>query len=192
MRICHVIESSSGGSSRVVVDLLRDQLAAGHEVSLIYSPVRAAPQFTDAVAALGAALRVRQLPMYRAVGLRDAVSGWRLLRALRALGPFDVVHGHSSKAGALARLAGLFLGGTVVVYSPHAFVTLAPDASRLYGATTAAATMRRPPAATRCPTALASAHRPCGWAAFSTLQPAWMRPCSSSTAAPTSNLEYGA
>lgn len=133
MRICHVIESSSGGSSRVVAGLLRDQVEAGHDVTLIYSPVRAEAQFTDAVAEIGGALRVRALPMYREVGPHDAVSGWRLLRVLRELGPFDVVHGHSSKAGALARLAGLFLDKTVVVYTPHAFVTLAPDASRLYG-----------------------------------------------------------
>lgn len=134
MRICHVIESSGGGSSRVVAGLLRDQVDVGYDVTLIYSPIRAEPHFTDAVEEIGNRLRVRALPMYRAVGPHDLVSGWRLTKALRDLGPFDVVHGHSSKAGALARVAGLFLGKTVVVYTPHAFVTLAPDASRLYGA----------------------------------------------------------
>lgn len=114
--------------------LLRDQLDAGHDVTLMYSPIRAEAQFTDAVAKIGSRLRVRTLPMHRSVGLHDAVSAWRLLRALQDLGPFDIVHGHSSKAGALVRLAGLFLGKTAVVYTPHAFVTLAPDASRIYGA----------------------------------------------------------
>ncbi|PPD42041.1 MAG: hypothetical protein CTY15_12720 [Methylocystis sp.] len=133
MRICHVIESSSGGSSRVVVDLLRDQLHAGHEVTLIYSPVRAEQQFTDALAAIGDRLRVRTVSMSRAVRPHDIVSAWTLLRELRELGPFDVVHAHSSKAGALSRLAGIFLSKTVIVYTPHAFVTLAPEAARIFG-----------------------------------------------------------
>jgi glycosyltransferase involved in cell wall biosynthesis len=134
MRICHVIESSSGGSSQVVLDLLRSQLAGGDDVTLIYSPVRAEPPFTSGVEALGDALRVRVLPMERMVGPSDLTAAWGLWRLLRDLGPFDVIHGHSSKAGALTRLAGLFLEDTVIVYTPHAFVTLAPGASRLYGA----------------------------------------------------------
>lgn len=134
MRICHVIESSSGGSSRVVIALLRDQIATGHDVTLIYSPIRSDPPFTEAVASLGATLRVRLLPMYRQVGAHDAVAAFRLWGALRDLGPFDVIHGHSSKAGALARMAALFLHRPVVVYTPHAFVTLAPGASPVYAA----------------------------------------------------------
>lgn len=134
MRICHVIESSSGGSSHVVVDLMRDQLAVGHDVTLIYSPLRAESPFTDAVAALGPKLRVRALPMRRAVGLHDVGAAFRLWRALSELGPFDVIHGHSSKGGALSRIAGALLPGkTAIVYTPHAFVTLSPEASRLYG-----------------------------------------------------------
>lgn len=116
------------------MELLRDQIEAGHDVTLIYSPIRAERPFTDSVAAMGARLRVHRLPMYREVSAHDAAAAWRLWLALRRLGPFDVVHGHSSKAGALTRLAGLFLGKTVVVYTPHAFVTLAPDASPIYGA----------------------------------------------------------
>lgn len=117
-----------------MVALLRDQIAAGHDVTLIYSPIRADPPFIDAIEALGARLRVMVLPMYRGVGPHDAVAAVRLWRSLRALGPFDIVHGHSSKAGALSRLAGLFLPRSVVVYTPHAFVTLAPGAKRIYGA----------------------------------------------------------
>ncbi len=50
---------------------------------------------------------------------------------------------------------------------------------------TAMAAMRRPPAATMAAMALASAQVPSGNAAFSTLQPVWMRPASSRSAAPT-------
>lgn len=116
------------------MELLRDQIAAGHDVSLIYSPLRSEPPFTEAVDSLGAGLRIRRLPMHRGVGVRDAVAAVQLWRLLRELGPFDVIHGHSSKAGALARLAGLFVRGAVVIYTPHAFVTLAPEGHPVYGA----------------------------------------------------------
>lgn len=133
MRICHVIEPSSGGSGRVVAGLLHDQVAAGDEVTLIYSPLRADQQFLDAVRDVGPRLRVRQLEMARAVGPSDVGSTWKLWKTLSDLGPFDVIHAHSSKAGALSRITGLFLKKTAIVYTPHAFVTLAPQASSVYG-----------------------------------------------------------
>ena len=74
--------------------------------------------------------------MRRDVGLGDLRSAGGLSRLLRDCGPFDIVHGHSSKAGALVRL--LPHGGRRTVYSPHAFATLdragRPFRSQLYGA----------------------------------------------------------
>lgn len=134
MRICHVIESSSGGSSQVVFDLLRHGVASGDQLTLIYSPVRAEPQFTRSIEALRGQVRIHALPMQRRVGWSDLGAAWRLLRLLRRLGPFDIVHSHSSKAGALTRFVGLFLPGAAQVYTPHAFVTMAPGAPFAYGA----------------------------------------------------------
>jgi glycosyltransferase involved in cell wall biosynthesis len=52
------------------------------------------------------------------------LKAWREIRHyLREHGPFDVIHGHSSKAGALARLSGI-ARRRVKVYTPHAFVTM--------------------------------------------------------------------
>jgi glycosyltransferase involved in cell wall biosynthesis len=48
-----------------------------------------------------------------------------LARYLHRFGPFDVIHGHSSKGGVYARLLGLVLPGACL-YTPHAFVTMAP------------------------------------------------------------------
>lgn len=133
MRICHVIEPSSGGSGRVVAGLVHDQVAVGDDVTLIYSPVRADKQFLEAIEAIAPKPRIRAIPMDRAVSLGDVAATWRLWRALSELGPFDVIHCHSSKAGALTRIAGLFLKKPVIIYTPHAFVTLARDANRFYG-----------------------------------------------------------
>ena len=41
MRVCQVIEASSGGSVRVALDLTKELIAAGDQVTFIYSPTRA-------------------------------------------------------------------------------------------------------------------------------------------------------
>lgn len=132
MQICHVIESSSGGSSQVVIDLLRRGIAAGDEQTLIYSPLRAEPRFIHSLETLRGQVDIHMLDIQRLVGWRDIVAAWKLLRLLRRLGPFDVVNSHSSKAGALARMAGVFLPGVPQLYTPHAFITMAPGAPRIY------------------------------------------------------------
>ncbi|HEY8262238.1 MAG TPA: glycosyltransferase family 4 protein [Methylosinus sp.] len=132
MRICHVIESSSGGSSQVVIDLLRRGIAAGDQLTLIYSPLRAEPRFLQALQSLRGQVDIHTLDMQRLVGWRDLVAASRLLLLIRRLGPFDVVNSHSSKAGAIARMAGILLPGVAQVYTPHAFITMAPDAPRVY------------------------------------------------------------
>ncbi len=132
MRVCQLIESASGGSVRVALDLTQGLVRAGDDVTFIYSPLRADEAFYKKKDSLSC-VRFEALPMERSVGWRDIVSLFRLYRLLKNEGPFDILHAHSSKAGALARLVGLFLPRLKVVYTPHAFVTMSPHASRLYG-----------------------------------------------------------
>lgn len=129
MRICHVIESG-GGSGQVVVDLALQQAAGGHEVTVVYSPARAWPQFVSRLTNVKG-IRLLTLPMLRQVGPKDFVSAFKLWVLLRRAGPFDIIHSHSSKAGALARLAGIFLSARQV-YTPHGFITLVPHAGGHY------------------------------------------------------------
>lgn len=67
--------------------------------------------------------------MRRAPGPSDLPSFRAISRIIRGAGPFDVIHGHSSKAGALTRLR---LPGPHVprVYTPHAFRTMDPTLGR--------------------------------------------------------------
>jgi glycosyltransferase involved in cell wall biosynthesis len=135
MRICHVIESAGGGSSQVVLDLAEYGARHGDDVTVIYAPDRASSHFVKTLEALRGIKRYTT-PMRRAVGVHDLLGAWKLWRLLHRIGPFDVVHSHSSKAGALARLVGfLFMGrrAPAQIYTPHAFVTMAPDASKAYG-----------------------------------------------------------
>lgn len=127
LRILEVLEPSGGGSGRHFVDLCAGLKARGHTVTAVYSPVRAEARFVRELMGLDLA-KVIALPMLRAVGPKDYAS-WRALnRLIRDEGPFDIIHGHSSKAGALTRLR---LPGPHIprIYTPHAFRTMDPTLS---------------------------------------------------------------
>lgn len=127
MRILEVLEPSGGGSGRHFVDLCAGLKARGHNVTAVYSPVRAEERFEQELSALDLDDMIA-LPMLRSVGPKD-FSAWRgLMRIIDRKGPFDIIHGHSSKAGALARMR---LPGPHVprIYTPHAFRTMDPTLS---------------------------------------------------------------
>jgi glycosyltransferase involved in cell wall biosynthesis len=125
MRVLLVIESAGGGSGRHVLDLAVGLLSADIEVTLIYSPVRADSWFAREADAVDG-LKIHKMEIHRALGLGDFLAAIKLRRFMATHGPFDIVHGHSAKAGAIVRLAGV---GTraIRVYTAHAFVTLDPE-----------------------------------------------------------------
>ena len=130
MRICHVL-GAGGGSGRVVFELARFGLEQGDDVTVLYAPERADACFIGDMQSLPR-LHLLTTPMQRPIGLRDIQDGWLLWKALRQAGPFDIIHCHSSKAGALTRLVGIFLPGTVV-YTAHAFYSMGQNVPALYG-----------------------------------------------------------
>ena len=67
----------------------------------------------------------KAVPITRTVTISDIRSYLDLLRFVRANGPFDVIHAHSTKAGFLTRLlAGT--QGAKIIYTPHGLMTLDP------------------------------------------------------------------
>lgn len=126
LRVLLLTEPSGGGSGRHVVDLARELAALGHQVSVIHSPLRAEPRFLREIAAIPLKA-LETTPMPRAVGPWDIDAAITLRRMIDRLGPFDIVHAHSSKAGALARLIGL---RAAIIYTPHAFRTMDPTMGR--------------------------------------------------------------
>lgn len=132
MHICHIIEAAGGGSGQVVVDLAREGLAVGDDITVIYAANRATPSFLGALSSMPG-LKLVETSMRREVGVHDFTDAWRLYRRLHQMRPLDVIHGHSSKAGALARISGLFFPKALKVYTPHAFVTMSPEGGRFYG-----------------------------------------------------------
>ena len=127
LRLLQVLEPSGGGSGRHFLDLCRGMHQRGHHVEAVYSPVRAEEGFVRELKAVGLPA-VHAVNMKRAPGPWDLASFLELRRIIRG-GGFDIIHGHSSKAGALIRIR---LPGPHIprLYTPHAFRTLDPRLGR--------------------------------------------------------------
>lgn len=122
LRIVHVLRAPVGGLFRHVLDLAREQIVRGHSVGLIADSTtggaRADDQFAELAPKL--ALGVLRLPIRRLPHFSDLATLAAVNRRLAELRP-DVVHGHGSKGGVYARLAGLLPPGSSAVrgYTPH-------------------------------------------------------------------------
>lgn len=129
LRIAMVAEAMDTGIAQIVYLLASGLDRRGHEVHLIHSVKRTDPDVMRRLRT-GSGVRCTPIDMVRAVQPADAMAGLAIRRYLKRNGPFDIVHGHSSKGGALARLCSIGLPG-VRIYSPHAFYTLSPDLAAL-------------------------------------------------------------
>ena len=127
IRVLLIAESCGGGAGRHVLDLAEGLIARGCEVHLIDSPVRADRFFRERAARLRNLGRAG-LEMRRGIHASDLGVLKRVRRYLDRNGPFDVIHGHGSKGGAMARLAGLG-SSTPVLYTPHGLVVMDPGLS---------------------------------------------------------------
>jgi glycosyltransferase involved in cell wall biosynthesis len=129
MRLLEVVESCSAGVGRHVAGLCSGLASEGHRITVAYSPHRLDEAFRSFMRT-HPGIRFLPLDMRREISpLSDARGVAQLLRHIRREGPFDVVHGHSSKGGALARLAGR-LAGVPTVYTPHSLIISSPEIPR--------------------------------------------------------------
>ncbi|HKY19216.1 MAG TPA: glycosyltransferase family 4 protein [Rhizomicrobium sp.] len=124
LKICFILEPLHAGVGRHVVDVARDLAGRGHDIHVVYSPVRLEPEFL-ADLSNNPRIHCHAVRMMPGLGAGDFAAFWRILHYVRANGPFDIVHGQSSKGGGFARLLKIF-GARAVFYSPHAFVTFSP------------------------------------------------------------------
>lgn len=125
LKIALVLETSGGGSGRHVLDLALGLMARGHAVTVVWSPTRAEEDFIAGLAR-ETVIHNLQISMSRAVHPGDLSDLRALIRLFRTEQPFDVIHAHSSKAGALVRLLPRSIPGTRI-YTPHAFRTMDLD-----------------------------------------------------------------
>ncbi|AOI68774.1 glycosyltransferase [Burkholderia ubonensis] len=135
LRVVLVAEAAGGGVAVHLADLIEGLSA--HDGIALHLIVPRGPRFDGSILDAGVLARcesVHMMPIARAIGWRDAISVAHLYRLLRRIRP-DIVHSHSSKAGAIARVC---RGPWRHVYTPHAVYTLNPSLStrqrRFYGA----------------------------------------------------------
>ncbi len=124
MRVLHVMEATIGGTRRHLCDVARGQLARGLEVHLAVSALRQPDFEGDLLALERAGARVQRVDMVRSLSPRLDFAHWRTLaRLMEEIQP-DIVHTHSSKAGALGRSASIATGIGARVHTPHTFAFL--------------------------------------------------------------------
>ncbi len=122
-RVLHLIEATLGGTLAYLDTMITASVGLPFQFGLAYSTVRATPAL-EAVLDKARAhnWQTFQIDMAREVSARTDFRS--MLRILALYGRFEptIVHCHSSKAGALGRVAGLlsFPHGPRVVYTPHA------------------------------------------------------------------------
>jgi glycosyltransferase involved in cell wall biosynthesis len=117
---------TSGGTARHICEVARGCYHRGFDVHVVCAANRD-PAFSSALNELHAqGIAVDELDMRREIDpVRDGAAAIRLRRLVASSDP-DVLHLHSSKAGALGRVAafGRNRHDPVIVYSPHAYAFL--------------------------------------------------------------------
>jgi glycosyltransferase involved in cell wall biosynthesis len=117
-RVLHVLEALEGGTARHLVDIATHATGSAHEVAI---PPRRIGGLTDETARPrleAAGIPVHLLPMERTPWAPANARSWRMLHRLVQSQRPDIVHGHSSIGGLLARLVA---GGhrRPAVYTPN-------------------------------------------------------------------------
>ncbi len=132
LRIALLVESTSAGVGRHVIDLAGALHELGHSVDLLYSTRRIDARFLAGLAELACkGVKTCEIDMRHGLHPADVLAIRNVRRYLRANGPFDILHCNSTKAGFVGRIAALGKG-CQTIYTPHGLVTDAPFRGRGY------------------------------------------------------------
>ncbi len=124
MQILLVTEPGVDGVFRHVEALASFLMERGHCIHLAYSDVRGSDRLTELVAKVAAAGgKTVNLAVSNTPGPGDVAALLKLRRLVQEVRP-DVIHAHSSKAGALARALVCVGVSQPVFYTPHAYYGL--------------------------------------------------------------------
>ncbi|MGN7984858.1 glycosyltransferase [Burkholderia sp. 22313] len=122
-------EALGGGVLHCIALLANAQAAAGDQVFVVHSVRPDTPSSDVLDTWFDSRVERRVLSMSTSIGPRDVLALFRVAACLRRLRA-DVIHLHSSKAGALGRMAARLLGcADRTLYSPHGFAFLRRDIS---------------------------------------------------------------
>lgn len=122
MRIAEVMEATTGGTRRHLLDIVEHIDRTRFDVAVICAATRDA-SFADDVARMRATgTHVVVVPsLVREIDPRKDLSAFKAICAELCKGGYDVVHTHCAKAGFLGRLAARRAGVSAIVHTPHVF-----------------------------------------------------------------------
>ncbi|MCS6859907.1 MAG: glycosyltransferase family 4 protein [Abditibacteriales bacterium] len=120
IRVTQILEATTGGTRRHLVDLVGGLDKTRFDVRVICSNLRSPHFVTDIERMRQNGVAVDIVPMTRHLSpVRDLRALVHIVRALKRH-PCDLVHCHSAKAGFLGRVAARLVG-VPAVYTPHCF-----------------------------------------------------------------------
>jgi glycosyltransferase involved in cell wall biosynthesis len=134
LKVLEVVGVCGGGLSRHLRSLCQGLITHGHQVTVAYSPHMLDQSFQRFLVARREEIHSTPLRVGMEISPKSdlrAVS--QLMRLMKEQGPFDLIHGHSAKGGAIARIAGRRFN-TPTVYTPHGLIASSPETSRLKAA----------------------------------------------------------
>jgi glycosyltransferase involved in cell wall biosynthesis len=119
MKVVHVIEPMEHGVFIWVIDMANNLVENGYDVTVIHSLREATPENWREL--FDSRVKLIHIQMGRAINpITDIKALFKITRELKRIRP-DVIHGHSSKSGVLARAAGFLLGQNKrTIYTSHA------------------------------------------------------------------------
>lgn len=117
-KLLHVIESAAGGALQYVIDLCNNLPGDKWEIEIVYSrrdltPIDLEELFNDGI-------KLTKINMTRQISFKKDWAAYRKLHSKFREREWDLIHLHSSKAGALGRLAARGLK-VPIIYTPHGF-----------------------------------------------------------------------
>ena len=119
MKVVHVIEPMEHGVFIWVIDMANNLVENGYDVTVIHSLREATPENWREL--FDSRVKLIHIQMGRAINpITDIKALFKITRELKRIQP-DVIHGHSSKSGVLARVSGFLLRQNKrTLYTSHA------------------------------------------------------------------------
>lgn len=118
IKILYILEATSGGTQKHVIDIARKIDKSEFQIDIIFSTKRNKYFFQENT---GIFHRTFGLPISRSGSLTDIASILKIRKIIKE-NKYDIVHCHSTKAGFVGRLAAFVSRHSNVIYSPHGFM----------------------------------------------------------------------
>jgi glycosyltransferase involved in cell wall biosynthesis len=118
IKILYILEATSGGTQKHVIDLAKKIDKSEYQIDIIYSTSRNKHFIEESD---GIFNKLFGLPIERSASFSDIANILRIRKIIKE-NKYDIVHCHSTKAGFVGRVAAFISRHPNIIYSPHGFM----------------------------------------------------------------------